>query len=130
MLNESAVMILKLIGRKRLHAAINSLSSSLCHNASLKQQLNQSEDDYEILPLEICNYKLVVVLSLAQHISKTTVEPKRGRLYEILPLEICNYRFVVVLSLAQHISKTTVELKRGRLRVCSSRLQNGKTSYW
>ena len=41
--------------------------------ASLKQQLSQSEDDYEILPLEICNYKLVVVLSLAQHISKTTV---------------------------------------------------------
>ena len=80
MLNESAVMILKLIGRKRLHAVINSLSSSLWHNTSLKQQLNQNEDDYEILPLEICNYKLVVVLSLVQHIFKTTVEPKRGRL--------------------------------------------------
>ena len=31
---------------------------------------------YEILPIEIYNYKLVVVLSLAQHIFKTTVEPK------------------------------------------------------
>ena len=80
MLNESAVMILKLVGRKRLHAVINSLSSSLCHNAYLKQQLSHNEDDYEILPLEIYNYKLVVVLSLAQHISKTTVESKRGRL--------------------------------------------------
>ena len=50
------------------------------HNTSQKQQLSQSEDDYEILPLEIFNYKLVVVLFLAQHISKTTVEPKRGRL--------------------------------------------------
>ena len=38
------------------------------------------KDNYEILSLEIYNYKLVVVLSLAQHTSKTTVEPKRGRL--------------------------------------------------
>ena len=36
--------------------------------------------DYKILPLEICNYNLAVVLSLLQNISKTTVEPKRGRL--------------------------------------------------
>ena len=43
--------------------------------------LSTSMINYEILTaLEICNYKLVVVLSLAQHISKTTAEPKRGRL--------------------------------------------------
>ena len=77
--------------------------------------------DYEILSLEICNYKLVVVLSLAQHITKTTFEPSEDD-YEILPLEIFNYELVVVLSLAQHNSKTTVESKRGRLRVCRSRL--------
>ena len=59
---------------------INSLLSSLWHNTPLKQQLSQSEDDYKILPLQICNYKLVVLLSLAQHGSKTTVEPKRRRL--------------------------------------------------
>ena len=42
--------------------------------------LSQSEDDYGILPSEILNYKLVVVLSLAQRIFKTTAEPKRGRM--------------------------------------------------
>ena len=74
---------------------------------------------YEILPIEIYNYKLVVVLSLAQHIFKTTVEPKWGRLLD-LPLEIYNYKLVVVLSLAaQHIFKTTVEPRRRRLRDCS-----------
>ena len=36
--------------------------------------------EYEILSLVICNYKFVVVLFMAQRISKTTVEPKRGRL--------------------------------------------------
>ena len=74
------------------------MSSSLWHNASLKQQLSQSEDDYEILPLEIC--KLVTRY----------------------------YKLIVVLSLAQHISKTTVESKRGRLRICSRRLQTKKIS--
>ena len=39
-----------------------------------------NEYSYEILPLEIFNYKLIVVLSLAQYITKTTVEPKRGPL--------------------------------------------------
>ena len=38
---------------------------------------------YEILQLEIVNYKLVAVLSLAQQISKTTVELKRGQLSEL-----------------------------------------------
>ena len=41
------------------------------------------ENDYEIFPLEICNNRLIVVpspLPLAQHICKTTVEPKRRRL--------------------------------------------------
>ena len=37
------------------------------------------EYEYGILPLEICSYKLVVVFSLAQHVFKTTVEPKRGQ---------------------------------------------------
>ena len=63
------------------------------------------------------NYKLVIILSLAQHISKTTAErPKRRTLRDFSALEICNHKLVVVLSLAQHISKTTVESKRGRLR--------------
>ena len=53
---------------------------SVWHNTSLKQQLSEIEDDYEpIVTLEICNYKLV--LSLAQQISKTTIDPKWGRLY-------------------------------------------------
>ena len=37
-------------------------------NTSLKQQLSQSEDDYEIVPLEISNYKLVVVLFGTTHL--------------------------------------------------------------
>ena len=36
--------------------------------------------NYDILPFEICNYRLVDVLSLAQHVSATTVEPKGGQL--------------------------------------------------
>ena len=59
---------------------MNWLSSFFWHHTSLKQQLSQREDDYKILTLEIYNYELVVVHSLVQHISKTTVEPKRGRL--------------------------------------------------
>ena len=78
------------------------------HNTPLKQQLSQTEDDYEILSLEICNYKIIVVLSLTQHVSKTTVEQNEDD-YEILSLEIYNYKLVVVLSLAQHVSRTTVE---------------------
>ena len=63
------------------------------------------------------NYKLVIILSLAQHISKTTAErPKRRLLRDFSALEIFNHKLVVVLSLARHISKTTVESKRGRLR--------------
>ena len=59
----------------------NSLLSSLLYNVHIsKPTVELKEDDYEILPSEIFNYKLLVVLSLAQHISKTTVEPKRGRL--------------------------------------------------
>ena len=44
-----------------------------------------NEYSYEILPLEIYNYKLVVVLSAPQHISKT-VKPKRRR------LQVCSSR--------------------------------------
>ena len=43
----------------------------------LLQDFLKYDYNYEILPFEIYNYKLVVVLSLTQHISKTTVEPKR-----------------------------------------------------
>ena len=106
---------------------INSLSSSLWHNTSLKQQLSQSEDDYEILSSEIYNYKLVVVLSLAQHISKATVESKRGRLRDFAVWNLQLYKLIVVLSLAQHISKTTIGPKPGWLRVCSMRLQTEKS---
>ena len=68
-------------------------SSSLWHNTSLKQQSSQIEDDYEILLLEIYNYKLIVVLCLAQHISETTVEPKRGRLqdFAVINLQLQTY---------------------------------------
>ena len=43
--------------------------------------------------LEIYNYKLIVVLCLAQHISETTVEPKRGRLqdFAVINLQLQTY---------------------------------------
>ena len=44
----------------------------------------KSVRNYEILQLEICSYKRVLVLSLAQHIFKTTVESKRGRLRDFV----------------------------------------------
>ena len=49
--------------------------------------------DCEILPIEMCNSKLIVVLSLTQHISKTTVEPKRGRQNEFTALRKCSHSF-------------------------------------
>ena len=53
---------------------------SCYYRESVRFDYMEDEDDYEILPLEICDYKRVVVLSLSQHIPKTTVESKRGRL--------------------------------------------------
>ena len=53
------------------------------------QPLGSFRSDYQILTLEICNYKLVVVLTLTQYISKTTVEAKRGRLWhKLLPVKL------------------------------------------
>ena len=53
---------------------------SCYYRESVRFDYMEDEDDYEILPLEISNYELVVVLSLAKHISTTMVESKRGRL--------------------------------------------------
>ena len=57
----------------------------LCEQKTLKVEQNVKRKcchDTKIDRKEAvtCSYKLVVVLSLAQHISKTTVESKRGRL--------------------------------------------------
>ena len=68
-----------------------------------------NEDDYEIFPLEISNYKLVVVLSLAHNTSLKQQFSQSEDNYEILPSESptiwtrCRPLFGT-----QHISKTTV----------------------
>ena len=61
-----------------------------------KQQLSKSEDDYEILSLEIGNYKPVVP-SLIQHISKKQQLCQSEEDYEFAEADFKRKNFVVVV---------------------------------
>ena len=106
---------------------INSLSSSLWHNTSLKQQLSQSEDDYEILPFEICNYINSLSSSLWHN---TSLKQRLGQSqddYEFVVGDFKRKNLVVVVVLKQWTGVVeNANSNSARVNSCSVGFSSGR----